>query len=105
MAQYLLITRPDLGIMDCIRESKRLTSGWKGELFVLDLSFIGWTLLGMIPVLGWLLMIWVTPYQQLSKLQYFEAISGYRPHRKDPDDNWETDDDWGTDSSNDDWNA
>ena len=100
MAQYLLITRPELGIMDCIRESKRLTSGWKGELFVLDLSFIGWSLLGLIPVLGWLLLIWVTPYQQLSRLQYYEAIGGYQPRRRDPGD----DDEWG-DEGSDDWNA
>ena len=93
MAQYLLITRPDLGIMDCIRESKRLTTGWKGELFMLDLSFIGWNLLALIPVLGWLLMIWVNPYQHLSKLQYFETISGYRPQRRRSyDDDWDSED-------------
>ena len=76
MAQYLLITRPELGIMDCIRESKRLTDGRKGELFTLDLSFLGWLLLTAVPVVGWLLSIWVTPYWQLSVLQYHEHYSG-----------------------------
>ena len=66
MADYLLITHPEYGIMDCIRESKRLTKGYKGQLFVLDLSFIGWILLGIVPIVGWLLMVWVTPYRQLS---------------------------------------
>ena len=76
MANYLLITRPELGIMDCIRESKRLTAGHKGELFTLDLSFLGWWLLSLVPLLGWLLAIWLRPYQQLSRLQYFEAYAG-----------------------------
>ena len=67
MAQYLLITRPELGIMDCIRESKRLTRGHKAELFVLDLSFLGWMLLCAVPVLGWLLSVWVTPYRSLTR--------------------------------------
>ena len=77
MAHYVLITNPDFGVMDCIRESKRLTQGWKGALFVMDLSFLGWTLLCMIPVLGWLLSVWVTPYRALSFLQAYEQISGY----------------------------
>lgn len=76
MANYLLITHPEYGIMDCIRESKRLTSGWKAQLFVLDLSFIGWWLLCLVPVLGWLLSIWVTPYRSLSFLQVYEQLSG-----------------------------
>ncbi len=72
MAQYLLITRPDLGIMDCIRESKRLTSGWKGELFVLDLSFIGWMILSIIPLVS----IYTTPYMSTTKANYYRALRG-----------------------------
>ena len=79
MVNYLLITHPEYGIMECIRESKRLTSGWKGELFKLDLSFLGWWLLCLVPVVGWLLTVWVVPYRSLSALQYFEQISGYSP--------------------------
>lgn len=77
MARYVLITNPDYGVMDCIRESKRLTQGWKGALFVMDLSFLGWSLLSMIPVLGWLLSVWVSPYRALTFLQAYERISGY----------------------------
>ena len=45
MAIYLLLEHPEMSVMDCIRESKRLMSGHKWELFVFDLSFIGWGLL------------------------------------------------------------
>ncbi len=77
MANYVLITHPDFGIMECIRESKRLTKGWKSTLFVLDLSFIGWALLCIVPVVGWLVSVWVTPYRGLTFLEYYENISGY----------------------------
>ena len=76
MANYLLLTRPELGIMDCIRESKRLTKGRKAELFQLDLSFLGWLLLCLIPVVGWALYVWVCPYRELCQLRYFETYCG-----------------------------
>ena len=88
MAHYVLITNPDLGVMDCIRESKRLTQGWKGALFVMDLSYLGWAVLCAIPVLGWLLSIWVTPYRALTFLQAYEQISGCTTPVETAAENW-----------------
>ena len=45
MALYLLLEHPEMSALQCISESKRLMVGHKGELFWMDLSFIGWTLL------------------------------------------------------------
>lgn len=42
---YLLLDHPEWGIMDCIKESKRLMKGRKFDYFVLGLTFIGWDLL------------------------------------------------------------
>lgn len=70
-AMYLLIENPDMSPMECIRASKRLMNGRKGELFVLDLSFIGWSLLAAIPFVA----IWVTPYMELTYANYFIAIT------------------------------
>lgn len=44
-ALYLLLEHPEMSALQCISESKRLMVGHKGELFVMDLSFIGWALL------------------------------------------------------------
>lgn len=88
MANYVLITHPDFGIMECIRESKRLTKGWKGTLFVLDLSFFGWMLLSMVPVVGWLISVWVTPYRGLTFLEYYEQISGYTAPAQNDGEPW-----------------
>ena len=49
LAPMLLRDRPDLSPLQCISESKRLMRGNKADLFTLDISFIGWMLLAMIP--------------------------------------------------------
>lgn len=77
MAVYVMLDHPEYGIMDCIRESKRITQGRKWELFVLDLSFIGWFLLTSIPFVGYLASIWVTPYVAITRAYYYERLSGH----------------------------
>ncbi len=66
-APFLLIDNPHMSVLDCIRESKRLTKGYKGKLFVLDLSFILWRLLSalLFPV-----DIYVMPY-------YMTTLAGF----------------------------
>lgn len=50
-ALYNLYENPDMDIMEALNLSKRQTQGWKLELFKLDLSYLGWTLLAMLPAL------------------------------------------------------
>lgn len=50
-ALYNLYENPGIGIMEALNMSKRQTSGYKGQLFMLDLSYIGWNLLGSIPAM------------------------------------------------------
>ena len=76
LAIYLLLEHPEMGIMDCIRESKRLMRGRKGELFVLDLSFFGWMLLVAIPYLGLAVSVYVTPYTETTYAGYYLAVTG-----------------------------
>ena len=74
-AVYVMIDHPEMSAMDCLRESKRLTDGYKGQLFLLDLSFILWLLLTMIPVIGYIAQVYVTPYKESAKVLYYEQIS------------------------------
>ena len=69
-AYYNILTDASLSAGDAIRLSCQQTQGIKGELFVLDLSFIGWSILASI-TMG-LLNIWLTPYTTLCDLAYFE---------------------------------
>ncbi len=72
MTEYLAWLHPDWDWNVCMNESKRLTKGHKGDLFMLDLSFIGWYLVGSL-CLG-VGMLWVYPYHEMSKINYYEAI-------------------------------
>lgn len=69
-ALYLLLDHPEMGIMECIRESKRLMVGHKAELFILDLSFIGWALLSIIPFVS----VYTLPYTESTYALYYSML-------------------------------
>ena len=48
MTEYILYENPRLSAGEAIRISNAMTQGFKGELFVFDLSFILWNLLSAI---------------------------------------------------------
>ena len=48
-ALYNLYENPDIGILEALNMSKRQTLGYKGQVFMLDLSYIGWNLLATLP--------------------------------------------------------
>ena len=54
------------------KATKGLMQGNKWRLFVLDLSFIGWYIVGAL-VLG-VGTLWVTPYHQATRAQFYEAL-------------------------------
>ena len=76
LAVYIMIDHPELSAMECIRESKRMTRGYKGQLFKLDLSFLPWLLLSAMPIIGYAVQIFLTPYMESAKAIYYEQIRG-----------------------------
>lgn len=70
LALYILLDHPEMRVMDCVRESKRLMRGRKAELFVLDLSFLGWFLLTIVPFVS----VYVTPYTSTTYATYYLAV-------------------------------
>jgi len=50
-AYYIMHDNPELSAMDCIRKSKEMMVGNKAKLFTTTLSFIGWEVLAMAPVI------------------------------------------------------
>lgn len=62
-----------VGATDGINASKALMNGHKMDLFVFDLSFIGWFLLGRISVIG---MLWVVPYYQTAQANFYRELAG-----------------------------
>ena len=48
-ALYNLCENPGIGVMEALDMSKRQTLGYKSQLFTLDLSYLGWSLLSALP--------------------------------------------------------
>lgn len=81
-----LCENPEMGVMDAIRMSKAQTYGFKWQLFVLDMSFIGWNILEVL-TLG-VLQIWVRPYLNQTNVAFFQEIKrvkgiGFVPPREE----------------------
>lgn len=75
MARYLMILHPEYGVLDCLRESRLRMRGNRLTLLRLDLSFLGWILLSLIPFLGLVVGIWAYPYWSCSCLLAYERIN------------------------------
>jgi len=60
MVPYILADNPNIGYKRALELSTRMTSGHKWGIFVLDLSFIGWTILGILALFIGILFIF--PY-------------------------------------------
>ena len=76
MVYYIKVDHPDYDWKMCIDESRRMMNGHKWEKFVLDLSFIGWILVGSL-CLG-VGTLWVTPYMTAAEANFYESIrDGY----------------------------
>lgn len=100
-ALYNLCENPDMGVMEALNMSKAQTMGFKGQLFVLDLSFIGWNILVSL-TLG-ILDIWVAPYRAQANIAFFQEIKkikgvGFFPPRPEDDDQFRPHDPFGEDN-------
>lgn len=71
-AYYNLCSDPDMGVMEALRLSIQQTRGYKWQLFVLDLSFLGWELLCVLT--AGILNVWLLPYRQQTDVGYYYAI-------------------------------
>ena len=72
MTFYILAENPELSGIEAINRSKAMMEGHKMEYFILQLSFIGWILLGAI-TLG-IAYIWVLPYMQATTTNFYNYV-------------------------------
>ena len=68
----LLFNKKQQSLTDYITISRRVMNGRKRELFLLELSFIGWHFLAFIT--GGLACVWVTPYLNASRVVYSTQV-------------------------------
>ena len=75
MAPYVLADNPTFTAREALRESKRITQGHKGQLFILELSFFGWMLLACIPIVGTIVMlVYIIPYMSATYANAYNAL-------------------------------
>ena len=72
MAPYILADNPTMTAREALNESKRITNGAKMDLFILELSFIGWALLGVV-TFG-LALIYVVPYMAATRANVYQSL-------------------------------
>ncbi len=71
-----LATGTFTGAFATIKESRRIMKGYKGQRFVLDLTFIGWNIL--VGITFGLAGLYVTPYYYASQAHFYEAVRADR---------------------------
>lgn len=76
LAAYVMLDDPSRSCWQCVQRSRQMMLGHRWEAFVLDLSFLGWGLLCLIPVIGLVLMVWVAAYQQVTDAGFYERVAG-----------------------------
>ena len=68
---YIKVDNPELQWRECMDRSVLMMHGHRWALFCLQLSFIGWVLLGMLACgVG---VLWVQPYMESAKANFYEA--------------------------------
>ena len=74
MVPYLLHDYPELTPREAMKISREMMRGQKWNLFVLDLTFIGWILLSILTLgLG---MLFVQPYMLTARAAFYEDLKG-----------------------------
>ena len=73
MVPYILADNPELGAVEAITLSRQMMDGNKGRAFLLDLSFIGWTILTII-TLGIVGLFWANPYFYATDAELYRTL-------------------------------
>ena len=76
MTPFILEEHPEMTASEAIKASMRLMDGHKMDLFILGLTFIGWSLLACLTMgIGFLFL---NPYMNAAYAAFYRSISGAR---------------------------
>ena len=78
MVPYILAEHPELSANEVINRSREMMNGNKWRSFLLDLSFIGWILLGIV-TLGLGLLLWTNPYMESAQAALYVELRDNAP--------------------------
>ena len=76
MTPFIMAENPEMPASEAITASKEMMDGHKGELFTLDLTFIGWDLLCLLTLnIGHL---WLNPYKNAAYAVFYKDLTASR---------------------------
>lgn len=71
---YIAIEHPEYDANTCIAESRKMMNGHKWEYFCLQLSFLGWIIVGSLCFgIG---TLWVSAYMEAANAAFYEDLKG-----------------------------
>lgn len=73
LVPFLMAENPDLGTLEAITLSRRLMDGYKWKFFLLELSFLGWYLLGFLTG-GIVNSLYTVPYLTAVQTEYYAEL-------------------------------
>jgi len=87
MTEYIIADNPKMDALSAITKSKEMMYGWKGKLFLLDLSLIGWWFLCLFTCgIGFL---WLGAYFKTNRANFYLELTGSKETEsitEEPDD-------------------
>lgn len=76
MTPFILADHPEMTAKQAIEASKAMMDGYKGDLFVLELTFLGWDLLCILTLgIG---SLWLTPYKAAAEAAFYRELLAQR---------------------------
>ena len=76
LAYYISFDNPELSSKECVLKSAEFMKGNRGNYFMLELSFIGWSFLAILSFgIG---MLWLTPYMQVAAVCFYERVTNIK---------------------------
>lgn len=83
LVPYIVAENPDMPAKTAVTLSRKMMNGHKWECFKLDLSFIGWRLLDVLP-LGIVGHFYVNPYYEATMAEYYYQLRRLAKDRNIP---------------------
>ena len=72
LSYYIAYDKKEISTKEAVNESAELMKGNRGNIFVLELSFIGWAILAVFTLgIG---MLWLMPYMQVALVCFYEEL-------------------------------
>lgn len=78
MVPYILAENPDMDRKEVFALTKAMMTGHKWEAFILNMSFIGWEMLGVLTC-GILHIFYIAPYKAYTLAAYYKVM--YQKHK------------------------